>query len=135
MNKRLLLLWISALFLLAGTALAACGDDDDDDGGGGGTDTTAAAEFDTLKPGTLLVGVDVPYPPFEQGRPPDYEGFEIDMMNEIASRLGLEIGVQGHAVRHDLPRPRAGQVRLPRSVERRSPTSANRRSTSLTRGS
>ena len=90
MNKRLLLLWISALFLLAGTALAACGDDDDDDdGGGGGTDTTAA-EVDTLKPGTLVVGVDVPYPPFEQGRPPDYEGFEIDMMNEIASRLGLE---------------------------------------------
>lgn len=89
MNKRLLLLWISALFLLAGTALAACGDDDDDDDGGG-TDTSAAAEIDTLKPGTLLVGVDVPYPPFEQGRPPDYEGFEIDLMNEIASRLGLE---------------------------------------------
>ena len=90
MNKRLLFLWISALFLLAGTALAACGDDDDDDGGGGGTDTTAAAEIETLEPGTLIVGVDVPYPPFEQGRPPDYEGFEIDMMNEIASRLGLE---------------------------------------------
>ena len=34
--------------------------------------------------------MDIPYPPFEQGRPPDYEGFEIDMMNEIASRLGLE---------------------------------------------
>ena len=48
------------------------------------------AEIETLKPGTLVVGVDVPYPPFEQGRPPDYEGFEIDLMNEIASRLGLE---------------------------------------------
>src|SRR5688500_3787519 len=91
MNKRLLLLWISALFLLAGTALAACGDDDDDDdGGGGGADTTAAAEVETLKPGTLVVGIDVPYPPFEQGRPPDYEGFEVDLTNEIASRLGLE---------------------------------------------
>ena len=98
MNKRLLLLWISALFLLAGTALAACGDDDDDDGGGGGT-STSAAEVDTLKPGTLVVGVDVPYPPFEQGRPPDYEGFEIDW-NEIASRLGLrETEIQGHPVR------------------------------------
>jgi polar amino acid transport system substrate-binding protein len=89
MNKRLLLLWISALFLLAGTALAACGDDDDDDGGGGGS-STSAAEVKTIKPGTLVVGVDVPYPPFEQGRPPDYEGFEIDLMNEIASRLDLE---------------------------------------------
>lgn len=89
MNKRLLLLFISALFLLAGTALAACGDDDDDDGGGGGGDT-AAADIKTLKPGTLVVGVDSPYPPFEMGRPPDYDGFEVDLMNEIASRLGLE---------------------------------------------
>ena len=92
MTKRLPLLLITALFLLAGTALTACGDDDDDDGGGGGgsgTQTTAT-EVDTLKPGTLVVGVDAPYPPFEQGRPPDYEGFEIDLTNEIASRLGLE---------------------------------------------
>jgi len=89
MNKRFLLFLLTALLLLVGTALTACGDDDDDDGGGGGT-STSAAEIDTLKPGTLVVGVDVPYPPFEQGRPPDYEGFEIDLTNEIASRLGLE---------------------------------------------
>jgi ABC-type amino acid transport substrate-binding protein len=90
MNKHFLLFLITALLLLAGTALTACGDDDDDDGGGGGTDTTATAQIETLKPGTLVVGVDSPYPPFEQGRPPDYEGFEVDLMNEIASRLGLE---------------------------------------------
>ena len=90
MNKRLLLFFLTAMLLLVGTALTACGDDDDDDGGGGGTDTSAAAEIKTLKPGTLVVGVDVPYPPFEQGRPPDYEGFEIDLMNEIANRLGFE---------------------------------------------
>src|SRR5688500_10975174 len=91
MNKRLLLLWISALFLLAGTALAACGDDDDDDDGGG-TDT-AAAEFDTLKSGTLTIASDIPYPPFEQGDPPDYEGFDIDLINEVAPRIGLEVEV------------------------------------------
>jgi polar amino acid transport system substrate-binding protein len=88
MNKRFLLFLLTALLLLVGTALAACGDDNDDSGGGG--TGTSAEELDTLKPGTLVVGVDVPYPPFEQGRPPDYEGFEIDLMNEIASRLGLE---------------------------------------------
>ena len=87
MNKRFLLFLLPALLLLVGTALAACGDDDDNGGGG---DTGASADLKTIKPGTLLVGVDVPYPPFEQGRPPDYEGFEIDLMNEIASRLGLE---------------------------------------------
>ena len=90
MNKRLLLLWISALFLLAGTALAACGDDDDDDGGGGGTDTTAA-ELETLEPGTLMVGSDIPYAAVRVRRPPDYEGFDVDLVNEIAKRLGLEV--------------------------------------------
>jgi polar amino acid transport system substrate-binding protein len=89
MSKRLLLLWVSALFLLMGTALAACGDDDDDDGGGGGGDAPSG-EIETLKPGTLTVGVDVPYPPLEQGRPPDYEGFEIELVDEIANQLGLE---------------------------------------------
>ena len=94
MNKRLLLLWISALFLFAGTALAACGDDDDDDGGGGGTETTAAAELDLVKDGTLTIASDIPYPPFEQGDPPDYEGFDIDLINDVAERLGLDVAVK-----------------------------------------
>lgn len=89
MRKRLLLLWISALFLLIGTALAACGDDDDEDGGSGGGGAQSE-EFDLHAPGGLLVGVDVPYPPLEQGRPPDYEGFEIELVDEIAKQLGLE---------------------------------------------
>lgn len=92
MNKRFLLLWISALFLLAGTALAACGDDDDDDGGGG-TDT-AAAELDTIKDGTLTVASDIPFVPFEQGDPPDYEGFDIDLINDVAQRLELEVEIK-----------------------------------------
>ena len=87
MRRRVLLLGIGALLLLMGTALVACGDDDDDEGNGAATDT---AGVKTLKPGTLLVGVDVPFPPFEQGRPPDYAGFEIDLTNEIAKRLGLQ---------------------------------------------
>ena len=87
MSKRLLIGFI-ALLLLLGMALAACGDDDDDGGGGGGAGDTA--ELDTIQPGTLVVGVDVPYPPFEQGRPPDYEGFEIDLIDEIAKRLDLD---------------------------------------------
>jgi len=89
MSKRLLLLWISALLLLLGTALVACGDDDDDENGGGGGGAPSG-EIDTLKPGTLIVGVDVPYPPLEQGRPPDYEGFEIELVDRIAEELGLE---------------------------------------------
>jgi ABC-type amino acid transport substrate-binding protein len=92
MNKRFLLFLLTALFLLVGTALAACGDDDDDDGGGGGTDTTAAS-FDTIESGTLTVGSDIPYAPFEFGDPPDYQGVDIDLVNAIADNLGLEVKI------------------------------------------
>ena len=96
MTKRLVLFTLTAMFLLVGTALTACGDDDDDDdeGGGGGTQTTAAAELETIKPGTLVVGSDIPYPPFESGRAPDYDGFDIDLTNEIATRLELEVEIK-----------------------------------------
>jgi ABC-type amino acid transport substrate-binding protein len=95
MNKRFLLFLITALLLLAGTALTACGDDDDDDGGGSaGTGTTPAAELDLIKDGTLTVASDIPYPPFEQGDPPDYEGFDIDLINEVATRLDLQTEIK-----------------------------------------
>ena len=86
---RIALLLIAAL-LLAFTA-AGCGDDDDDDNGAGGPDTT---ELDTLKSGTLVVGSDIPYPPFEQGRAPDYDGFDIELINELATRLDLETEIK-----------------------------------------
>jgi len=89
MNKRFLLFLLTALLLLVGTALTACGDDDDD-GGGGGT-STSASELDTITSGTLVVGSDIPYPPFEFGRAPDYDGFDIDLVNEIAKRLDVDV--------------------------------------------
>ena len=48
-------------------------------------------EITTMEPGILTIGSDVPYPPFE-----DFDsagnviGFDADLMNEIAQRLGLE---------------------------------------------
>ena len=93
MNKRFLLFLLTALLLLVGTALAACGDDDDDDSGGGGTGTTAS-DVELIKDGTLIVASDIPYPPFEMGDPPDYEGFDIDLINEIATRLDLETEIK-----------------------------------------
>jgi len=70
--------------------VTACGDDD-------ATTTTTAATTTagsnlTQTPGVLTVGSDVPYPPFE-----DFDsagnviGFDADLMNEIASRLGLTV--------------------------------------------
>lgn len=73
---------IAALVLVAAMLVAAgCGDDD---GGGGGSG------LNTINEGELRVGSDIPYPPFEFGRAPDYEGFDVDIVNEIAKRIDLE---------------------------------------------
>ena len=52
------------------------------------------SDLPLLEPGTLTVGSDIPYPPFEQGDPPDYEGFDIDLINAIADKMGLETSIQ-----------------------------------------
>jgi polar amino acid transport system substrate-binding protein len=75
-NSRLTAL-LAAVALLALAAFAAgCGSSDNSttgSGGGGGE--------------TLTVGSDIPYPPFEQGKPP-YTGFDVDLMNAVAENIG-----------------------------------------------
>jgi ABC-type amino acid transport substrate-binding protein len=86
-------LWLLVTFigLLAAAMVAAgCGDDDEDDGGAAGT-TAATEDLGLTDEGTLLVGSDIPFPPFEQGDPPDYEGFDIDVINAVADEMGLEV--------------------------------------------
>jgi ABC-type amino acid transport substrate-binding protein len=64
-------------------------------GGGAATDTTAGGgELQTIEEGKLIVGSDIPYEPFEGGDPPDYEGFDIALVNEVGDRLGLEVEIQ-----------------------------------------
>src|SRR4029453_2821986 len=72
-----------ALLALLATVLVAvgCGGDDNKDSSG---------KFTTITKGKLKVGSDIPYPPFEQGRSPNYEGFDVDVVNKIAGKLGLE---------------------------------------------
>jgi ABC-type amino acid transport substrate-binding protein len=68
-----------AVFLLAIASLvvAGCGSSDDDttSGGGGGSEP-------------LTVGSDIPYPPFEQGKPGEYTGFDIELMEAIGEKIG-----------------------------------------------
>src|SRR4029078_9365154 len=56
--------------------------------------TVASRDLPLLKPGTLTVGSDIPFPPFEQGDPPDYEGLDVDLINAIADNRGLETSIQ-----------------------------------------
>lgn len=80
-------LWVLTAVIAAfalGAFAAGCGGDGD-------SDTATGDELQTIDAGVLKVGSDIPYEPFEGGDPPDYEGFDIDIVNEIADRLDLEV--------------------------------------------
>lgn len=78
MKKRSLYILLAALAVFALAVFAAgCGDDSDDSGGGGDGGG-----------GTLTVGSDIPYPPFEQGKPGNYTGFDVDLMEAIGEKIG-----------------------------------------------
>lgn len=81
MKKSYLSSLLAALAVLALAVFAAgCGDSDDDSGGG---------EAETGGGGaTLTVGSDIPYPPFEQGKPGNYTGFDVELMEAIAENIG-----------------------------------------------
>jgi ABC-type amino acid transport substrate-binding protein len=74
-----------ALAVLLAAMLVAAGCGGDDESG------PAAGDFTTIREGTLTVGSDIPYPPFEFGRAPDYKGFDVDIVNEIGKRLELDV--------------------------------------------
>ncbi|HYZ12655.1 MAG TPA: transporter substrate-binding domain-containing protein [Actinomycetota bacterium] len=99
MNKLRIMLAAAAAFVL----LAACAGNEPEDGVGatGATNETGATgatgetgaipEFSTLEEGVLQVGSCLDYPPFEQVKNGEEVGFDVDMTEEIASRLGLTV--------------------------------------------
>jgi polar amino acid transport system substrate-binding protein len=54
-------------------------------------ETGAIPEFSTLEEGVLQVGSCLDYPPFEVVRDGDERGFDVDLTEEIATRLDLEV--------------------------------------------
>jgi polar amino acid transport system substrate-binding protein len=92
MKKSRLLFLMSALAVMAAMVLVACGGDDDSDSGSSSSGGDVSSEL--ITPGTLTVGSDIPFPPFEFGKAPNYDGFDIDLVNEIASDLELDVDIQ-----------------------------------------
>jgi ABC-type amino acid transport substrate-binding protein len=85
-KTRLTALFAVFLLALASLVVAGCGDSDDDttaSGGGGGGGGEA-----------LTVGSDIPYPPFEQGKPGEYTGFDIELMEAIGEKIGRKAEFQ-----------------------------------------
>jgi ABC-type amino acid transport substrate-binding protein len=71
---------MSPVVLASTVLLVGCG------GTGGDSGHPAAPGATRNIPKVIRVGSEVPYPPFEFGRPP-YRGFEVDIVKEIARRL------------------------------------------------
>jgi polar amino acid transport system substrate-binding protein len=78
---------LAMVALVAAFAAYGCGGDDDD------TDTTAATgggeDLGLIQEGVLTVGTDTPFPPFEIGQPPNISGYDIDVLNAVAEKLGI----------------------------------------------
>jgi len=62
----------------------------------GSASSAPAADLKLVTAGTLTVCADVPYPPFEiedTSAPSGYSGFDVDVMNAVATKLGLTLKV------------------------------------------
>jgi polar amino acid transport system substrate-binding protein len=85
--------WLAIMIVAAAwvpMTLLGCGKDEGDTG----QERASKSDLDVFQEGTLTVGSDIPFPPFEEGDPPDYEGFDIDVINAVADKLDLETEVK-----------------------------------------
>jgi polar amino acid transport system substrate-binding protein len=88
-KRRFWVLGVVAALMLVGTACA-----EDEPPAGKITPTageTTAAPVTTVKEGILSVGSCLDYPPFESVEGGDEVGFDVDLSEEIATRLGLTV--------------------------------------------
>jgi polar amino acid transport system substrate-binding protein len=81
-----LISFASAVTVLA-LAVTGCGDD-------GEAEPEAEGSLTLVTEGTLTVCSDLPYPPFEIQRGDEYTGFDLDLMQEVADGLELELLVK-----------------------------------------
>ncbi|WP_104052967.1 MULTISPECIES: transporter substrate-binding domain-containing protein [unclassified Arthrobacter] len=77
-----------AAVTLSALALTACGGDDSS------ADGAADSGLGLVSEGTLTVCSEIPYVPFEYVENGEYTGFDIDLITEIATGMGLETEIQ-----------------------------------------
>ncbi|MDQ3759077.1 MAG: transporter substrate-binding domain-containing protein [Actinomycetota bacterium] len=76
--------------LIAAALVAGCGGDESDAGG----ESASSPNLHLIENRAITVGSDIPFPPFAQGDPPGYEGFDIDLINAVAEELDLETRIE-----------------------------------------
>ncbi len=70
MRSRLPILIAALAIAITAMIAAGCGSDDSTTSSSGSDATASSGSFSTITEGTLLIGTDAPYPPFEIGTPP-----------------------------------------------------------------
>ncbi len=83
-KTRLTALLAVLLLAMASVVAIGCGGDSDTtgtSGGGGSAEGGGGGE-------PLSVGSDIRYPPFEQGKPGNYTGFDVELMEAIGEKIG-----------------------------------------------
>jgi glutamine transport system substrate-binding protein len=84
-----------AVFLVAIASLVVAGCGGSDDSSSTGAETSASTEEASGGGGEpLTVGSDIPYPPFEQGQPGSFTGFDVELMEAIGDEIGREVEFQ-----------------------------------------
>ena len=95
--RRYVGLLLTLALVFAVMALTGCGGQASSTGSSSAASSTAAspsAAFKLVTPGTLTVGSDTTFPPFESMNGATAEGFDVDMMNAIGKQLGLKVVFQ-----------------------------------------
>jgi polar amino acid transport system substrate-binding protein len=90
-------LFAALLLVIAALVVAGCG------GGDSSSNSSSTSEESSENSGggaeeaegegggeKLLVGSDIPYPPFEQGKKGSYTGFDVELMEAIGDEIGRE---------------------------------------------
>lgn len=93
-SKKFVALLLAFALVLSMFSLGGCTEDGEE-----GTETEetteegteAADEFILVEEGKLLVGSDTAFPPFESMNGDVAEGFDVDLMDAIGEKLGLEV--------------------------------------------
>lgn len=87
MKRRLI--GIVAALAVFGLIAAACANEETP--GGGGTATGPAFESELAQPGVLKVGSCLDFPPFESVKAGKETGFDVELVEAIAAKLGLQV--------------------------------------------
>lgn len=114
-SLRVLGLITTGALTLAG--LAGCADNSDSEGAGSGSSASVSQDKDLAKlvpeeiatKGTLTVGTDPTYAPNEfQGDNDEIQGFDIDLFNAVADKLGLKAEYQASTFDNIIPGVQGG---------------------------